>query len=115
MEGIGHGLFKYYYPCNCLDGMRKTTMNLCQDCWSLDQDLNPGPPKYKAGVLTVWPRCLVIYGYYIIEILISIYIKAGSEKYKRLGRRRRGWHIILELRQLNMCELEYIATPFCIN
>jgi hypothetical protein len=35
-----------------LEGLRKTTKNLSQDNWSPDGDLNPGPPKYDAGVLT---------------------------------------------------------------
>jgi hypothetical protein len=29
--------------------------NLSQDSWPLGQDLNPGPPKYKARVLTRKP------------------------------------------------------------
>jgi hypothetical protein len=29
-----------------------TEENLSQDSQSLDPDLNPGPPKYKAGMLT---------------------------------------------------------------
>jgi hypothetical protein len=36
-------------------GLRKTTKNLSQDSWSLDQNLNLGPPEYKAGVLTTQP------------------------------------------------------------
>jgi hypothetical protein len=28
--------------------------NLSQDNQSPDRDLNPGPPKYKARVLTTW-------------------------------------------------------------
>jgi hypothetical protein len=30
--------------------------HLCQDSWSLGRDLNPGPPEYKAGILTIQPR-----------------------------------------------------------
>jgi hypothetical protein len=48
-----------YYPNICLEGLRKTTQNLSQDSWSLSQDFNLVPPKYKAGVLTIWPRCSV--------------------------------------------------------
>jgi hypothetical protein len=36
----------------CLEGLRKTTKNLSQDSRSPGRDLNPGPPEYKAGVLT---------------------------------------------------------------
>jgi hypothetical protein len=32
----------------CVWWDRKTTHNLNQDSWSLGQDLNMGPPKYKA-------------------------------------------------------------------
>jgi hypothetical protein len=51
-----------YYPRICLEGLRKTTKS-CQDSQSLDQDLNLGPPKYEAEVLTTQPRCLVSKSY----------------------------------------------------
>jgi hypothetical protein len=40
-----------------LKGLRKTTINLSQDNWSLGQDLNLGPPEYKQGVLPTQPKC----------------------------------------------------------
>jgi hypothetical protein len=41
-----------YYPCIRLEELRKTTKNISQDSWSQGQDLNLGPPKYEAAVLT---------------------------------------------------------------
>lgn len=39
-----HGLIRYY--CNiCLEELRKTTWNVSQDSWPLNQDSNPGLPK----------------------------------------------------------------------
>jgi hypothetical protein len=35
--------------------------NLSQGSQSLGQDLDPGPPEYKAGVLTTLPRRSVIF------------------------------------------------------
>jgi hypothetical protein len=58
-KGFGRKLSwcnRRYYPGICLEGLRKTTKNLSQDSQSLGQDLNPGPPKYNAGVLTTQPR-----------------------------------------------------------
>jgi hypothetical protein len=45
-----------YYPGVCLENLRKTMKNLSQDSRSPGQDLDPGPPKYEAGVLTTRPR-----------------------------------------------------------
>jgi hypothetical protein len=45
---------RYYYHGIYLHGLRKTTKNLSQDSWSPCQDLNMGPPKDEAGVLTTW-------------------------------------------------------------
>jgi hypothetical protein len=39
-----------------MEGLRKTMKNCSQDSWSPGQDLKPGPPKYKAGVLTIRPQ-----------------------------------------------------------
>jgi hypothetical protein len=39
-----------HYPHISLDSLRKNHTNLCQDGWILGEDLNPGPPEYKAGV-----------------------------------------------------------------
>jgi hypothetical protein len=52
MEGSDHGLILRYYPCICLDGLRKTMENLSQYSWSPGRDLNPASPEYEAGVLT---------------------------------------------------------------
>jgi hypothetical protein len=35
----------------CIGGLRKTKENLSRDSGSSDRDFNPGPPKYKVGVL----------------------------------------------------------------
>jgi hypothetical protein len=37
----------------CLEGPRKTTNNLRRDSLSPGRYMNPGPPEYKAGVLTI--------------------------------------------------------------
>jgi hypothetical protein len=39
-----------------LEETEETMKNLSQDSWSQGRDLNPGPPKYEAGVLTTRPR-----------------------------------------------------------
>jgi hypothetical protein len=39
----------------CVVGLRTTTENLSHDSWSLGHELNPGPPEFKAGVLTTQP------------------------------------------------------------
>jgi hypothetical protein len=46
--GSSHGQILRYYPATNLDGLRKTTRKLTQDSQSQGQDLNLGPPKYKA-------------------------------------------------------------------
>jgi hypothetical protein len=55
MEGISHGLIQGDIL-ECLEGLRKPMKNLNQDRWFVDQHLNPGPPKYEAGVLTTQLR-----------------------------------------------------------
>jgi hypothetical protein len=40
----------------CLEGLRKTKKNLILDRRYPGRDLNLGPPEYKAGMLTTWPR-----------------------------------------------------------
>jgi hypothetical protein len=42
-----------YYLDNCLERLRKTTINLSQDSLSLGRELNPEPPEYEAGVLAI--------------------------------------------------------------
>jgi hypothetical protein len=44
-----------YYPSICLEGLRTTMTNLAQNSRSPGRYLNPGSPKYKAGVLTTRP------------------------------------------------------------
>jgi hypothetical protein len=44
-----------------MEGLRKTTRNLSQDSPSPGRNLNKGPPKYEAGVLTTRPGRLIIY------------------------------------------------------
>jgi hypothetical protein len=56
LEGSGRSLILRSYPGIILDRLRKITKNLSQDSRSLGQDLNPGPPKYEAGVLTTRSR-----------------------------------------------------------
>jgi hypothetical protein len=52
MEGSDRGMIGYY-PGICLEELRKTTRNLTQDSRSPYRDLNLGPPKYEAGVITI--------------------------------------------------------------
>jgi hypothetical protein len=42
--------FRYYLGI-CLEVLRKTTKNLNKDSLPAGQNLNLGPPQYKAGVL----------------------------------------------------------------
>jgi hypothetical protein len=42
-----------YYPGLCLEGLTEFTKS-CQDSWSLGQDLNVGPPNFKARMLLTW-------------------------------------------------------------
>jgi hypothetical protein len=43
-----------------LEGLRKNHKNVSQDSWSPGRDLNPGPSKYEAGVLTTQLHSVVI-------------------------------------------------------
>lgn len=45
-----------YYPGIFLEGLRKTAENLSQVSRPPGRDPKPGPPEYKAGVLTTRPR-----------------------------------------------------------
>jgi hypothetical protein len=36
-------------------GKKKKKLN--DDSWSLDQDVNPMPPKHTAGMIPIWPLC----------------------------------------------------------
>jgi hypothetical protein len=44
-----------------LEGLRETTKTLSEASWSPGQNLNLGPSKYEAGVLTTQPQHLVLY------------------------------------------------------
>jgi hypothetical protein len=48
-----------YYPRIYLEGLRKAIIKISQDSQSPGQDLNSGPLKYEAGVLTTWMQRLV--------------------------------------------------------
>jgi hypothetical protein len=50
-------ILKYYSGIR-LEGLRKTTIP-SMDSRSPGRDLNPGPPKYEAGMLTTGPRLSV--------------------------------------------------------
>jgi hypothetical protein len=44
------------YPGICPERLGETTNNHSHDSRSVGRNLNPGPPEYKAGVLTTRPR-----------------------------------------------------------
>jgi hypothetical protein len=52
----GRDLILTSYVGICLEGLTKTTRNLSQDSRPLGRDLNTGPSKYEAGVLTTQSR-----------------------------------------------------------
>lgn len=54
MEGASDGLILRYDPSMCLEGLRRTTKNITQDSWSLDEDFNLELSKYEAGMVTTW-------------------------------------------------------------
>jgi hypothetical protein len=60
LEGSGCGLILRCYTSICLEGLRKITKKLSQDSRSPVRDLNPGPRKYEAEVLTIRPRRSVV-------------------------------------------------------
>jgi hypothetical protein len=52
MNWKGYGRKELWYnPDICLEELRESKNNFSQDGWFLAQNLNLGPPKYKAGVL----------------------------------------------------------------
>jgi hypothetical protein len=53
-----------YYIGMFMEGLRKTTNNLSPDSRSPGRDLNLGPCKYEAELLTAQPRSLVIFFHY---------------------------------------------------
>jgi hypothetical protein len=63
-----------YDPGMCLEGLRKTMRILSWDIQSLSWDFNPGPPEYKAGVLTTHLQCL-IEGVCIEKLVVTQLIK----------------------------------------
>jgi hypothetical protein len=40
-----------------------------QDSWFLSQYLNPGSPKYEAGVLIVWPQQVLL-----VAVPVTVFI-----------------------------------------
>jgi hypothetical protein len=55
----GRGILLRYCFNMYFEGVRKTTKALSQDSRYSDQDMNPGPPEYEAGVLTTRARSSV--------------------------------------------------------
>jgi hypothetical protein len=45
-----------HYPDICMEGLRKITKDLSLNSRSPGRDLNPRPPEFEAGVLTIRPR-----------------------------------------------------------
>jgi hypothetical protein len=54
----------WHYPGICLEGLRKIIKALSQDSLSADRDLNLGPPKYEAEVLTT-QLCSLVHGCHV--------------------------------------------------
>jgi hypothetical protein len=54
LEGSGRGLILRNNPSMSPKGLRKTTKNPSQGSRSPGRYLNPGPPKYEAGLLTTY-------------------------------------------------------------
>jgi hypothetical protein len=52
----GSNLILRYYLGIRLEGQRRITKNLSKSSRSPERDLNPRPPKYEAGVLSISPR-----------------------------------------------------------
>jgi hypothetical protein len=69
-----------------LRGRRKTTTNIDMDSRSSGRDLNPGLPKYKAGVFPTPPRGSVLLnirqGLYTAEHNCSLINRSLSESFK---------------------------------
>jgi hypothetical protein len=55
------GLILRYYPGICVERLTKATKTLSQDSRPPGRDLNPGPPDYKAEVITTRPRSVSCY------------------------------------------------------
>jgi hypothetical protein len=63
---------KRHYPGICLDGLRKTTNDFCQDTQSPGRDLNPGSPECEAGVLTTRPEHSVEFTLFLLFLLLLL-------------------------------------------
>jgi hypothetical protein len=61
-------------------GTGKTKKNISQDCWSSGQDLNLGPPIYKAIVLNNQSRHLVYDTQFLLNGSITIKRLCGNHK-----------------------------------
>jgi hypothetical protein len=53
VKGSGRGQILRYYASICLEGLRRGSKTLSQDCRSQGRDFNPGFPEYEAGMLTI--------------------------------------------------------------
>jgi hypothetical protein len=62
-EGFGRKRQSYpllkWYPDICLEGLKKTLRNVCQDIWSLSHSSNSEPSGYEKGILTTTPWYIV--------------------------------------------------------
>jgi hypothetical protein len=77
MNWKGHGSKQLWTNFKQYSGniLRKTIKNLSQDSQSPSQDLNLGPPKYKAGMLTTQPwHSFKFTDYTILHKWISFYL-----------------------------------------
>jgi hypothetical protein len=63
----------------CRAILRENTKNLSQDIWSPDWDLNPGPPKYAAVMLSHGPR-FQYYWFYGSDVCVCARACAFPEK-----------------------------------
>jgi hypothetical protein len=61
-----------YYPGICQEGLKRNTIMLSQDSRSPRRDLNPGPSKYEAEVLTTLPRRSALF------VNVPIYTRVGN-------------------------------------
>jgi hypothetical protein len=75
-----------YYPGIYLQELRKPTKDLSQGNRSPGRDLNAGPLKYEAAVLTTRPRCSVKMPMH------SLRNTEGNTNFKRITSDRTGFH-----------------------
>jgi hypothetical protein len=68
VEGSGRGLILRSYKSICMEGVQKTTKNVCQDSYSPWRDLKQGPPEHEAGILPTESQRSLVDG---INLLIN--------------------------------------------